>query len=263
MFFSKKGGAILNIQQQLEILKNRLEELEYNKQNLQERNSESKNIGIINKQIKNIKRRIRELETSKSLTFNNAKFKEGKVLHNTKINMIQFVFDDTPEPEIIKHLQFSGFRRYKMKLVWQRFFNSQGVVATKWVLFKIKEIERKEVINVDMDLYGYIQHFDNVFDTNLLDTVKNKKFPLIDTAFQTLEDYIYAKNKNSKNKSEKMKVILKDIEAINDDRVSKIFDKYDKICVEIDFDTKKQLLTFGFCICLEQLKELNMIIKKE
>lgn len=259
MFFSKKGGAILNIQQQLEILQNRLEELKYNKQYLKERNSNSKNISIINKQMKDIKRKIHELEISKNLIFNNVRFKAGKVVHNTKINMIQFVFDDEPATEIIKHLQFSGFRRYKMNLIWQRFFNSQGVVATKWVLYKIKEIERKEVLNVEMELDDYIRHFDTVFSTNLIDTVKNKKFPMIEMAFQTLEDYIYARNKNSRNKSEKMKVILKDIEAISDDRVSKIFDKYDKICVEIDFDTKKQLLIFGFCICLEQLKELNMI----
>ncbi len=249
----------MNIQQQLEILQNRLEELEYNKQNLQERNSKSKNIGIINKQIKNIKRRIRELETSKNLTFNNAKFITGKVVHNTKINMIQFVFDDIPEPEIIKHLQFSGFRRYKMTLIWQRIFNEPAVVASKWVLFKIKEMERKEEINVDMDLDGYIQHFDNVFDTNLLDTVKNKKFPMIEMAFQNLGEFIYAKNKANRNKSEKMKVILKEIESINDSRVADIFNKYDEIACEIDYDTKKQLLIFGFCICLEQLKELNMI----
>ena len=249
----------MNIQEQIYILQDRLSELQKTKQQLIVKNQKKQQVSIINKQIKNIKRRIKELETSKNLTFNNAKFKAGKVVHNTKINMIQFVFDDIPEPEIIKHLQFSGFRRYKMNLVWQRFFNSQGVVAAKWILFKIEELERKEVINVDMDLDGYIQHFDKVFDTNLIDTVKNKKFPMIDTAFQTLEDYIYARNKNSRNQSEKMKAILKDIEAINDDRVSKIFDNYDKICVEIDFDTKKQLLTFGFCICLEQLKELNKI----
>ena len=60
-----------------------------------------------------------------------------------------------------------------------------------------------------------------------------------------------------------MKVILKEIESIKDNKVADIFNKYDEIACEIDFDTKKQLLTFGFCICLEQLKELNMIdIKK-
>lgn len=253
----------MNIQEQIYILQDRLSELQKTKQQLIAKNQKKQQVSIINKQIKNIKRRIKELERSKNIEFNSVTFEDGKVIHNTKLNIIQFIFNSVPDAEIIKHLQFSGFRRYKMKLVWQRFFNSSGVVATKWILFKIKEMERKEVLNVDMDLDGYIQHFDNVFDTNLLDTVKNKKFPMIEMAFQTLEDYIYARNKNSRNQSEKMKVILKDIEAINDDRVSKIFDNYDKICVEIDFDTKKQLLTFGFCICLEQLKELNMIdIKK-
>lgn len=249
----------MNIQEQIYILQDRLSELQEMKQQLIVRNQNKQQVSIINKQIKNTKRRIRELERSKNIEFNSVTFEDGKVIHNTKLNIIQFIFNSVPDAEIIKHLQFSGFRRYKMKLVWQRFFNSSGVVATKWILFKIKEMERKEVLNVDMDLDGYIQHFDNVFDTNLLDTVKNKKFPMIEMAFQTLEDYIYARNKNSRNQSEKMKAILKDIEAINDDRVSKIFDNYDKICVEIDFDTKKQLLTFGFCICLEQLRELNMI----
>ncbi len=249
----------MNIQEQIYILQDRLSELQKTKQQLIVKNQKKQQVSIINKQIKNTKRRIRELERSKNIEFNSVTFEDGKVIHNTKLNIIQFIFNSVPDAEIIKHLQFSGFRRYKMKLVWQRFFNSSGVVATKWILFKIKEMERKEVLNVDMDLDGYIQHFDNVFDTNLLDTVKNKKFPMIEMAFQTLEDYIYARNKNSRNQSEKMKAILKDIEAINDDRVSKIFDNYDKICVEIDFDTKKQLLTFGFCICLEQLRELNMI----
>ena len=249
----------MNMQEQISLLQDRLSELQKSKQQLMERNQNKQQVNIINKQIKNTKRRIRELERSKNIEFNDVTFADGKVTHNTKLNIIQFIFSDLPDLEIIKHLQFCGFRRYKMTLIWQRIFNEPAVIATKWVLFKIKEIERKEVINVDMDLDGYIQHFDKVFDTNLIDTVKNKKFPMIDTAFQTLEDYIYARNKNSRNQSEKMKAILKDIEAINDDRVSKIFDNYDKICVEIDFDTKKQLLTFGFCICLEQLKELNMI----
>ena len=253
----------MNIQEQIYILQDKLGELQEMKQQLIVRNQKKQQVSIINKQIKNTKRRIRELERSKNIEFNTVTFEDGKVIHNTKLNIIQFIFNSVPDADIIKHLQFSGFRRYKMTFIWQRIFNEPAVIATKWVLFKIKEIERKEVINVDMDLDGYIQHFDKVFDTNLIDTVKNKKFPMIDTAFQTLEDYIYARNKNSRNQSEKMKAILKDIEAINDDRVSKIFDKYDKICVEIDFDTKKQLLIFGFCICLEQLKELNMIdIKK-
>ena len=253
----------MNMQEQISLLQDRLNELQELKQQLIVRNQGKQQLTTINKQIKNTKRRIKELERSKNIEFNAVTFEIGKVIHNTKLNVIQFIFNDLPDVEIIKHLQFSGFRRYKMNLIWQRIFNEPAVIATKWVLFKIKEIERKEVINVDMDLDGYIQHFDKVFDTNLIDTVKNKKFPMIDTAFQTLEDYIYARNKNSRNQSEKIKAILKDIEAINDDRVSKIFDKYDKICVEIDFDTKKQLLIFGFCICLEQLKELNMIdIKK-
>lgn len=249
----------MNMQKQIYILQDRLNELQKTKQQLMERNQNKQQVNIINNQIKKTKRRIRELERSKNIEFNSVTFEDGKVIHNTKLNIIQFIFNDLPNVEIIKHLQFCGFRRYKMTLIWQRIFNEPAVIATKWVLFKIKEIERKEVFNVEMELDDYIKHFDNVFGTNLIDTVKNKKFPMIEMAFQNLGEFIYAKNKANRNKSEKMKVILKEIESINDSRVADIFNKYDEIACEIDYDTKKQLLIFGFCICLEQLKELNMI----
>ena len=253
----------MNMQKQIYILQDRLNELQKTKQQLMERNQNKQQVNIINNQIKNTKRRIRELERSKNIIFNTVIFENGKVIHNTKLNLIQFIFNDLPNVEIIKHLQFCGFRRYKMTLIWQRIFNEPAVIATKWVLFKIKEIERKEVLNVEMELDDYIKHFDTVFSTNLIDTVKNKEFPMIEMAFQNLGEFIYAKNKENRNKSEKMKVILKEIESIKDNKVADIFNKYDEIACEIDFDTKKQLLTFGFCICLEQLKELNMIdIKK-
>ena len=253
----------MNMQKQIYILQDRLNELQKTKQQLMERNQNKQQVNIINNQIKNTKRRIRELERSKNIEFNSVTFEDGKVIHNTKLNLIQFIFNDLPNVEIIKHLQFCGFRRYKMTLIWQRIFNEPAVIATKWVLFKIKELERKEVLNVEMELDDYIKHFDTVFSTNLIDTVKNKEFPMIEMAFQNLGEFIYAKNKENRNKSEKMKVILKEIESIKDNKVADIFNKYDEIACEIDFDTKKQLLTFGFCICLEQLKELNMIdIKK-
>ncbi len=253
----------MNMQKQIYILQDRLNELQKTKQQLMERNQNKQQVNIINNQIKNTKRRIRELERSKNIIFNTVIFENGKVIHNTKLNLIQFIFNDLPNVEIIKHLQFCGFRRYKMTLIWQRIFNEPAVIATKWVLFKIKEVERKEVLNVEMELDDYIKHFDTVFSTNLIDTVKNKEFPMIEMAFQNLGEFIYAKNKENRNKSEKMKVILKEIESIKDNKVADIFNKYDEIACEIDFDTKKQLLTFGFCICLEQLKELNMIdIKK-
>ena len=253
----------MNMQKQIYILQDRLNELQKTKQQLMERNQNKQQVNIINNQIKNTKRRIRELERSKNIIFNTVIFENGKVIHNTKLNLIQFIFNDLPNVEIIKHLQFCGFRRYKMTLIWQRIFNEPAVIATKWVLFKIKELERKEVLNVEMELDDYIKHFDTVFSTNLIDTVKNKEFPMIEMAFQNLGEFIYAKNKENRNKSEKMKVILKEIESIKDNKVADIFNKYDEIACEIDFDTKKQLLTFGFCICLEQLKELNMIeIKK-
>lgn len=251
------------MQEQIYILQERLKELQQTKQQLIINNQNKQQVNIINNQIKNTKRRIRELERSKNIIFNTVIFENGKVIHNTKLNLIQFIFNDLPNVEIIKHLQFCGFRRYKMTLIWQRIFNEPAVIATKWVLFKIKEVERKEVLNVEMELDDYIKHFDTVFSTNLIDTVKNKEFPMIEMAFQNLGEFIYAKNKENRNKSEKMKVILKEIESIKDNKVADIFNKYDEIACEIDFDTKKQLLTFGFCICLEQLKELNMIdIKK-
>ena len=195
----------MNMQKQIYILQDRLNELQKTKQQLMERNQNKQQVNIINNQIKNTKRRIRELERSKNIIFNTVIFENGKVIHNTKLNLIQFIFNDLPNVEIIKHLQFCGFRRYKMTLIWQRIFNEPAVIATKWVLFKIKEVERKEVLNVEMELDDYIKHFDTVFSTNLIDTVKNKEFPMIEMAFQNLGEFIYAKNKENRNKSKRIK----------------------------------------------------------
>lgn len=135
----------------------------------------------------------------------------------------------------------------------------KGEAPTKWVLYKIQELERNEVLNMEMELNEYIKHFDSIFHTNIIDTIKTNKFPMIELAFQTLGEYIYARNKHSNTASEQLKIISKEFQELNNEKAIELLNKYDELACEIDFNTKKQLLTFGFCICLEQLKEMGAI----
>ena len=51
----------------------------------------------------------------------------------------------------------------------------KGEAPTKWVLYKIQELERNEVLNMEMELNEYIKHFDSIFQTNIIDTIKFEK----------------------------------------------------------------------------------------
>lgn len=240
-------------------LENDLEFLINYRAKLDQQKSNDQDIKHTNMQIKKLKRRIKEIKATDGMEFNEVDFRDGKVIYNEDLDRIQIKFDKTPDKDIIEILQGSGFKCSSYNQVWQRFFNRPSVTATKWILYKIKELERKEVIQMEMELTKYIQNFDRVFHTNLIDTVKGKNFPMIELAFQTIGEYIYARNKDINYKSDKMNALLEELKTINDKKVLEIFDKYDEIACEIDYETKKQLLTFGFCICLEQLKEMDAI----
>ena len=243
----------------IKLLENDLDFLINYKAKLEQQKSSVNEIKHTNMQIKKVKRRIKELKATDGVQFNEVAFRDGKVIYNEDLDRIQIIFNTLPSQKIVELVQNSGFKWSSYNQVWQRFFNRPSVTATKWILYKIKELERKEVMQMEMDLTSYIQNFDRVFHTNLLETVTGKEFPMIELAFQTMGEYIYARNKDINSKSEKMKELLDELKTINDQKVLDIFDKYDEMACEIDYDTKKQLLTFGFCICLEQLKEMDAI----
>lgn len=240
-------------------LENDLEFLINYRAKLDQQKSNDKDIKHTNMEIKKIKKRIKELKSTDGMEFNEVTFRDGKVIYNEDLDRIQIKFDKRPDKDIIEILQGSGFKWSSYNQLWQRFFNRSSVTATKWILYKFKELERKEVMQMEMELTSYVQNFDRVFHTNLLETVTGKEFPMIELAFQTMGEYIYARNKDINYKSDKMNALLEELKTINDKKVLEIFDKYDEIACEIDYETKKQLLKFGFCICLEQLKEMDAI----
>ena len=234
----------------IKLLENDLDFLINYKAKLEQQKSSVNEIKHTNMQIKKVKRRIKELKATDGVQFNEVAFRDGKVIYNEDLDRIQIIFNTLPSQKIVELVQNSGFKWSSYNQVWQRFFNRPSVTATKWILYKIKELERKEVMQMEMDLTSYIQNFDRVFHTNLLETVTGKEFPMIELAFQTMGEYIYARNKDINSKSQKMKELLDELKTIN---------KYDEMACEIDYDTKRQLLIFGFCICLEQLKEMDAI----
>lgn len=243
----------------IKLLEDDLDFLINYKAKLEQQKSSVNEVKHTNMQIKKVKRRIKELKATDGMEFNEVAFKNGKVIYNDDLDRIQINFDKKPNKDIIEIIQSSGFKWSHYNQAWQRILNIPSVAATKWILYKIQELERNEVMKMEMELTSYIQNFDRVFHTNLLKTVTGKEFPMIELAFQTLGEYIYARNKDINSKSEKMKELLDELKTINDQKVLDIFDKYDEIACEIDYDTKKQLLIFGFCICLEQLKEMDAI----
>ena len=172
-------------------------------------------------------------------------------------NRIQIIFNTLPSQKIVELVQNSGFKWSDYTKSWQRYFNENGITATKWVLYKIQELERNEVILMNID--GYIEHFDNTFKTNILETVKDKEFPMLNLAFYEIGEFLYARNCESKEITEQKNKISQQLNSIESIKEKKLIDKYRELDNDLRDDTDKQLLTFGFCLCYEQLKEMNAL----
>ena len=110
-----------------------------------------------------------------------------------------------------------------------------------------------------MILNDYIAHFDRIFGTNLLSEIENKTFPMLNYAFDELVEDLYTQNSGSKEISKQKGMIADKIETLNSTEQKKLLDEYAELESELRVDIDKQMLTFGFLICFEQLREMQAI----
>lgn len=248
---------ICNNSKFIKLLENDLDFLINYKAKLEQQKSSVQDIKHTNMQIKKLKRRIKELKATDGMEFNEVTFRDGRVIYNEDLDRIQIIFNTLPSQKKVELLQNSGFKWSSSNQIWQRFFNRSSVIAVKWFLYKLQELERDEVIM--MNITEYIKHFDKTFKTNIIETMKDKDFPMLNLAFYEIGELLYARSCESKEITEQKKKIEKQLNSIESIKEKKLIDTYRELDNDLRDDTDKQLLTFGFCLCYEQLKEMNAL----
>ena len=122
-------------------LETKLKALEDYKARVKLREHKSYELSNLNQQIRNVKERIKELKELEELQFKDIEFKGGKVTHNEEINRIQFIFDSIPDEKIRDILKHRGFKWSRYEKAWQRLYNKNGIIASKWVLEYISKLD--------------------------------------------------------------------------------------------------------------------------
>ena len=122
-------------------LETKLKALEDYKARVKLREHKSYELSNLNQQIRNVKERIKELKELDELQFKDIEFKGGKVTHNEEINRIQFIFDSIPDEKIRDILKHRGFKWSRYEKAWQRLYNKNGIIASKWVLEYISKLD--------------------------------------------------------------------------------------------------------------------------
>lgn len=104
-----------------------------------------------------------------------------------------------------------------------------------------------------MEIKEYIRHFDEVFDTKILETMTSKKYPMIDFAFNNLGENLYSQSVESKNISKKKKVISEQIEELNSMKQKQLLDEYEDLDSQLREDIDKQMLILDFAYATKNL----------
>lgn len=130
--------------QAIEKLKEKLQRLENERSLIKEREHESWELTNIGATIRETKKRIERLQKQEEIQFQEINFNGGKVIHNKKINRIQFLFDSVPNEDTRKILKSHGFHWSRKEKAWQREFNQNCIKATHIIQKEIKELEKQE-----------------------------------------------------------------------------------------------------------------------
>ena len=80
---------------------------------------------------------------------------------------------------------------------------------------------------------------------------------LLNLAFYEIGEFLYARSCENKEITQQKKKIEKQLNSIESIKEKKLIDQYRELDNDLREDTDKQLLTFGFCLCYEQLKEMK------
>lgn len=108
----------------------------------------------------------------------------------------------------------------------------------------------------------YINHFDKLFNTELLKSIDIKQLQILNSIYKRFNDELYTlMNKRKEGK----KNIASSYNKLNEtliEKQKKILEKYCESIYDEAEDMEKQLFVFGFCIANELQKENRSIINK-
>ena len=110
-----------------------------------------------------------------------------------------------------------------------------------------------------MNIEDYIRHFDKIFNTDISSSATNRQFPMLELAFDELAEQLYSLNSHNRNISKNKLSTYMQLEQTLSDEQKKLLDKYFEFETDFMEDTQMQMLTFGFCLCYEQLREMNAL----
>jgi hypothetical protein len=97
-----------------------------------------------NAEMRRIKEKIEKLEKLDAAEAETITFKGGKLLVNTEVNRVQFLFDDKPSEEIRTLLKSYGFRWALSEGAWQRQRTMNAIGDAKRLVSKIEKEDGEE-----------------------------------------------------------------------------------------------------------------------
>jgi hypothetical protein len=99
-----------------------------------------------NAEIRRVKERIKQLEKLDTVEEDAITFKGGRLVINTEINRVQFVFDKKPQNVTMIILKNHGFHWSPSEGAWQRQRTINSIYVSKQLLSRMEELEGGEVI---------------------------------------------------------------------------------------------------------------------
>ena len=110
-----------------------------------------------------------------------------------------------------------------------------------------------------MTINDYIEHFDAVWGTKISETIKDKKFPLLEYAYTELAEQIYALNNNTRQVCRKKNNVYDKLEKSFSDEQRDLVDRYFELESEYWEATEMQIFTFGYLLCYQELKDMGAL----
>jgi uncharacterized protein (DUF934 family) len=93
-----------------------------------------------NAKIKNARARLESIKLNKSLDVADKIYDGFRIVHNTDIQRIQFVFDDKPNADIISLLKSKSFRWSPREKAWQRQMTANTKSAVEKIIIEINNL---------------------------------------------------------------------------------------------------------------------------
>ena len=134
------------------------------------------------------------------------------------------------------------------KLEYIEFGNSENGIV------KLKQQE-----SIKMSVDDYIKLFDNSFGTNIYNEIQTKKFPMLNWCFEYMGEDLYIPSPKYKEIESKSSIISNKILETYSYEQEQLFSDYWELDNKIDEDINRQMLVFGYCLALQQLKEMGAI----